>query len=790
MSECADTISLPAWKETERLAALRSFEILDTDSEVDLDNITRIAARVCNAPIAAISFIDSNRQWLKSAIGVSTRELPLRLSVCVHAIRQTGLFVIPDLSQDHRFNHRPYVEGPPHLRFYAGALLETSDGLPLGTLCVLDYEPRPDGLTEQQSEALMGLARAVMSHLQLKRANKALLAGERRAGTVAGAIAQTVWPARPVPPRDENGGIGLWLGTSTGIDARGLSEEASKASEGRLRLALSTAQMVAWELDLETYFTRRSENSTGLLGISSGPHQDFVRGVHPDDRPALEDALWGNRESGAGTVECRYTLPCGRMRWLGVRAERAAPNLVVGVTFDITDRKEAEEELWRSANHDALTGLPNRILFQRQLEEALDAAGRTETNVSILLIDLDDFKDVNDTLGHGAGDALLKEAALRLSAMFGERGMVARLGGDEFAVLIAEPLRLKSVPRLAENVIEALRRPFDFCGRTLVSRASVGIATFPDHDTVPAELMKDADIALYHAKARGRNRVVSYSPTMRRSTERRVSLIRDMRRAISNDEVAPFYQARVCLLTGRIIGFEALARWRHPEKGLLTPSTFGMAFDDGELATSIGKLMASKIASDMRNWLDKGLDFGRVALNLAPADFSQPRLAERILKVFEGFKIPMEHFEIEVPETVLIGRSSDQVSSVLEQLRRNGVQIALDDFGTGYASLIHLKQFPVDHVKIDRSFVRDVEEDADDAAIITAIIGLGKSLDLHITAEGVETLGQAQRLRELGCGNAQGYLYAKPVPGPQIPNLMANWSSRLVPSSQDPEKAA
>jgi EAL domain-containing protein (putative c-di-GMP-specific phosphodiesterase class I) len=193
--------------------------------------------------------------------------------------------------------------------------------------------------------------------------------------------------------------------------------------------------------------------------------------------------------------------------------------------------------------------------------------------------------------------------------------------------------------------------------------------------------------------------------------------------------------------------------------------------------------MTGKIAADMRQWLDQGLSFGRVALNLSQADFGQPRLADRILRIFDWIKVPTEHFEIEVPETVLLGRGSDRVSSTLEQFHRHGVQIALDDFGTGYASLTHLKQFPVDHVKIDRSFVRDLEHDADDEAIVTAIIGLGRSLDLHVTAEGVETFGQAQRLRDLGCDSAQGYLYAKPMDGSRVPDLLTHWDARLIPSS-------
>jgi EAL domain-containing protein (putative c-di-GMP-specific phosphodiesterase class I) len=309
---------------------------------------------------------------------------------------------------------------------------------------------------------------------------------------------------------------------------------------------------------------------------------------------------------------------------------------------------------------------------------------------------------------------------------------------------------------------------------------SIGIAAFPDHDGTPAELVKDADIAMYQAKSQGRNRVITYSPEMRRVIEQRVSLGRGMREAIANDEVIPFYQPKVSLSTGEIVGLEALARWKHPTKGILTPSFFGAVFEDHEIAASIGKLLTSKIAADVRQWLDDDLPFGRIALNLSPAEFGQTGLVDNMLRTLDWLKVPPTVFEVEVTETVLLGRNSNNVSSALAQFREHGVQIALDDFGTGYASLTHLKQFPVDHIKIDRSFVRDLEQDSDDEAIIAAVIGLGRSLQLQVTAEGVETHGQARRLRELGCDHAQGYLYAKPMAASQIPDLLTRWSAMLV----------
>jgi EAL domain-containing protein (putative c-di-GMP-specific phosphodiesterase class I) len=243
----------------------------------------------------------------------------------------------------------------------------------------------------------------------------------------------------------------------------------------------------------------------------------------------------------------------------------------------------------------------------------------------------------------------------------------------------------------------------------------------------------------------------------------------------------PFYQPKVCLSTGTVIGFEALARWQHPSKGILTPDVFGAAFEDAELAPAIRRQLMAKITSDMREWRDKGLAYGRIAMNLSSADFSQPRLPEEILEALEREQVPVEHFEVEITETVLLGRSSDCVSVILNQLRKRGIHIALDDFGTGYASLMHLKQFPVDHVKIDRTFIKDLNRNMEDEAIVAAVISLGQSLQLQVTAEGVETKEQEQHLRALGCHTAQGFLYAAAVSGADVPGILAStapWACR------------
>ncbi|MEE1655344.1 EAL domain-containing protein [Microvirga sp. CF3062] len=594
---------------------------------------------------------------------------------------------------------------------------------------------------------------------------------------------------RGQPLKNEQGRTEQWFGIAMDIHERKQSEQALKKSEERLQLALKAAHMIAWEFNPLSGATTRSENSLALLGIRPGTDRTFMTGIHPDDHQKVEHFLGEIQSDGASSIECRYVLPSGETRWLRARGEQAGPDRIVGVTFDISEQKEAEKEIWRSANHDALTGLPNRTLFQHRLDAALEHARQSGTSVSLLLIDLDDFKDINDTLGHDAGDALLQETARRLSTMVRGCDTVARIGGDEFAVLVVDPLKLESATRLGSLIAETLRQPFIYQKRTLISRVSIGIAAYPDHDGNPAELIKDADIAMYQAKSQGRNRVITYSSKMRNVIEQRVSLGQGMREAISNDEIVPFYQPKICLTTGEIIGLEALARWQHPTDGILTPGYFGAVFEDHDIAAAIGKKLITKVAADVRSWLDQDLLVGRIALNLSPAEFSQLSIVDNLLRALDQLRVPASLFEVEVTETVLLGRNSDNVSSALAQFRQHGIQIALDDFGTGYASLTHLKQFPVDHIKIDRSFVRDLEQDSDDEAIIAAVISLGKSLQLQVTAEGVETHGQARRLRELGCDYAQGFLYAKPMAASQIPDLVSRWNSMLVrPRSDRPAK--
>ncbi|WP_210493811.1 putative bifunctional diguanylate cyclase/phosphodiesterase [Microvirga antarctica] len=502
---------------------------------------------------------------------------------------------------------------------------------------------------------------------------------------------------------------------------------------------------------------------------------------NPDDRAIFLDKL---AQDGRVTgFETTIRLADGTLRAVlvaGDMVEIRGEHFVMSAVVDITERKAAEERVWRAASHDSLTGLPNRGLFQSRLEQALAEAERNGTHVSILLVDLDNLKTVNDTMGHDAGDALLKETANRLKVMMRECDTVARLGGDEFVIVVIEPILLANAMSLAEQVLSELRFPFRHGDEVLSGLASIGVAGFPEHDRKPTELLKDADLALYAAKAQGRNRAVAYTPDMRHRIEQRATVSREIQEAVRLGEIIPYYQPKVDLVSGKVTGFEALARWQHPEQGFLTPASFLTAFEDPELSITVGEHMIRQVAGDIRRWLDRGIDCGRVAVNLSTAQFNWIGLAKRFIDILQEAGVPNERLEVEITETVFLGRSSTHVVTALKQFHDSGIRIALDDFGTGYASLIHLKQFPVDDIKIDQSFVTDLETDSENAAIVQAVIELGLSLGMNVIAEGVETEEQAEFLRSRGCAQAQGNLYAEPMPMEEVQHFLDRQRARCA----------
>jgi diguanylate cyclase (GGDEF)-like protein len=444
---------------------------------------------------------------------------------------------------------------------------------------------------------------------------------------------------------------------------------------------------------------------------------------------------------------------------------------LVVISRDVTHQKQSEERVRWIANHDPLTGLPNRLLFQERLDEICTGGGV----FALLLLDIDDFKPVNDTLGHDAGDALLCAFADRLRGATRSDDFVARLGGDEFAVILNGLKQAEEVAAAGDAILFALRQPHIHSGRILDCNASVGASLFPAHGTGRTELLKHADIALYVAKANWRGNLRIFDGSMRSEMQSRLSMLGIARQALRDDLIVPFYQPKIDLRTGEVAGFEALLRWRHQSRGIQTPDSIAAAFEDLTTAAAISDRMVEKVIADMRLWRDQGLSFGHVAINSAAAEFRRGDFAERLLERLHQAQIPAECLQLEVTETVFLGRGADYVERALKILSQAGVQIALDDFGTGYASLSHLKQFPVDVLKIDRSFVAELGQDSDAAEIIRAVVNLGLSLNIEVVAEGIETVDQEQRLFNKGCQYGQGHLYSPAVPASELPALLTRF---------------
>ena len=445
---------------------------------------------------------------------------------------------------------------------------------------------------------------------------------------------------------------------------------------------------------------------------------------------------------------------------------------IVAVARDVTSNKQAEVELHRLAYYDSLSGLPNRMLFNDRLRQAMVDAKRRGTYVAMMLMDLDRFKVVNDTMGHEAGDQLLREVAGRLKQGVREGDTVARLGGDEFALVFADIPDAKSVAHLAENTLMRLNAPIEINGREVFASGSLGIALYPSDSEEMDALMKFADSAMYHAKEGGRNNYQFYSQEMTASAQARLRLETDLRRALARGEFYLNYQPQVDMHSGRITGVEALIRWKDAQGKFISPAEFIPLAEETGLIVPIGQWVLETAAKQLKVWHDAGYADLTMAVNVATRQFRDAHFRQIVAQTIADTGIPAQCLELEITEGVLL-ENSEQTRDLMQQLRAMHIQLAIDDFGTGYSSLSYLKRFPIDRVKIDQSFVRDISIDGDDLAIVRAIIALARALKLRVVAEGVETSEQLALLQAEGCDEYQGYFFARPMAAADIAQWLA-----------------
>ena len=516
-----------------------------------------------------------------------------------------------------------------------------------------------------------------------------------------------------------------------------------------------------------------------------GPDADSLIGknwlaeIAQEDRPAAKRALDQAKANQPATLILSLTPDVGilpdaaKRRWFDIAINKTsdASGRLIVVARDITHQKKSEEKAVWMAQHDALTGLPNRALLQEHLDEMLANVGRSMT-AAMLIVDVDNFKTVNDTVGHDGGDALLCAIAERLRAAVSDGDLVARTGGDEFALVITARSS-EEVEQVAAKIYDQLRQPIDHGGRLMGCSASIGASLIPRDGRSRSDIMKAADIALYAAKTGGRAQLRVFEPGMMVEVERHQTMIALARQALTHDTIVPHYQPKIALRTSEVIGFEALLRWRDHDGRLRSPDTVSAAFEDPALGSLLSERMLQKVLDDIQHWTQSGVLFGHVAINVAGADFRQGGFAGKVIDSLAARQLPSSCIQIEVTENVFLGAGAGDVERELRALSDHGIRIALDDFGTGYASLSHLTQFPVNLLKIDRSFIQRIGTSPDAEAITSTVVNLGHCLGLEIVAEGIETLAQEAYLRGIHCDIGQGFLYAQAMPAAAVPACLA-----------------
>ncbi|MDO9713905.1 bifunctional diguanylate cyclase/phosphodiesterase [Paracraurococcus lichenis] len=568
------------------------------------------------------------------------------------------------------------------------------------------------------------------------------------------------------------------IGVVIDITERREAEQRLRESEARLRLVMQVGRIGSFRHDVANDLFHCDTAARSMFGLPPGeepvPAESWLAAVLPEDLEGLQaevGAAWARCEPEYVISHRLRGVAEGEVRHVEARIRtdydaEGRPVHAIGAVIDVTERREAEARIAHIAHHDALTDLPNRTLFRERLEEAL-ARARRGTGCALLYLDLDHFKEVNDTLGHPVGDALLKAVTARLLDSVRETDTIARLGGDEFAIIQVDAEQPTAATTLAKRLVEVLSAPFELDGHQVVVGTSIGIAMVPGDGEDADTLLKNADMALYRAKAEGRGRWRFFEPEMDARMQLRRALETDLRRALAAGEFELHYQPIMDVASRRVSGLEALIRWRHPERGLVPPDAFIPLAEEIGLIVPLGEWVLAQACRDAAGWLGTP----KVAVNLSPVQFASRGLVDAVATALELSGLDPARLELEITETVML-QDTQATLATLHRLKALGVRIAMDDFGTGYSSLSYLQRFPFDKVKIDRSFTSGLEQSPQSNAIVGAVTDLCLGLAMTTTAEGVETEEQLLSLLRKGCQEAQGYLFSRPCPAGEVPGLL------------------
>ena len=569
-------------------------------------------------------------------------------------------------------------------------------------------------------------------------------------------------------------------------EVRGLAAELAEhaarleIAEGDLRYAQGVAGIGSWVCEFPGGSTRLTAEAARIFGLPEGAdlaREDLFACLHPEDRAGVDRAWRALLEEHSPFDEEHRVQTPGGLRWVRhkINLERihdGEPLRAVGTVQDVTEKKAAESQLERLAHYDALTGLPNRALLHDRMRQATARADREQTMFALIFLDLDQFKVINDRLGHAAGDEVLQEAARRVLLCLRATDTVARLGGDEFTLLLEDIHHVDEVAAVARKILDSLADLTEVGGREVHVSASIGATIYPLDDRDVQTLLKNADIAMYQAKREGRNNFQFFAPAMGTRAERQAEVRVRLRNALERGEFSLHYQPQVRLGDGAIVGVEALLRWTDSALGPVSPGEFIPVAEEMGLIVPVGDWVLREACRQCKAWLDAGLAPLRVSVNLSPRQFRQKTMAHGIAAILQETGLPATCLEVEITEGIVM-KQADRAIRTLNELNRLGVQIAIDDFGTGYSSLAYLERFPVHVLKIDQSFVQAIQVGEDQAPIVNTVIQLARQLGLAAVAEGVETAGQRDYLRAQGCDLYQGYLFCYPQPAARIGELLA-----------------
>lgn len=570
---------------------------------------------------------------------------------------------------------------------------------------------------------------------------------------------------------------------------RNQAEDKLHESEDRYALACQGANDGIWDWDIaadKIYYSSRWKSMLGYgdtdQHIDNQPSSWFER-VHPADRDELNVRLTRhlNGQSTHFRHEYRISHKDGHYLWVVNRAmavwdDDGNPTRLVGSQTDITDRKQAERQILHEAYHDELTGLPNWSSFLELLEHAAEKAEDDSAYVyAVLFLDLDRFKVINDSLGHSIGDKMIVTVANMLRSLEREHMKVARLGGDEFTILVTNIEDRNAIEQYADEIRMTLAQPMDLDGYEVQTTVSIGIAFSSAHRELPEHILRDADTAMYQAKKKGKDCYEVFHDAMHDDAVIRLEMESHLRNAIERNELEIYYQPIVSLNTGRLSGFEALLRWNHPEMGLIMPDRFIPIAEETGLIIPIGEWVLRNSCKQVQLWLQDVPEAGTLAIsvNISSLQFSQKDFAARIINILQESGLQGHHLRLEITETALI-RNAELAMNIFQQLHKAGILLYLDDFGTGYSSLSYLVHFPLDGLKIDRSFVQALDSTNERPEIVSAIIDLANKLEIDVVAEGVEEVTQSDRLHQLNCEHAQGYYFSRPIPVMQATDLLTS----------------